>query len=461
MGDMGTPAWSFVRPEAGGAPPLWSVLPFAAYLLVIAVVPLFLGHFWEKNRNKLIVAVLASLPVVGYLLTSHGGHLLLDSVKEYVAFIVLLAALFTISGGVFLKGSLAGTPIVNTAFLALGAVLASFIGTTGASMLLLRPLLRANEKRVKKTHLVIFFIFIVANGGGLLTPLGDPPLFLGFLRGVPFLWTLQLLAPWAVVNGLLLVVFNFLDQAVFNKEERERPGSQLEEVQQVKEPLQLRGGINLVWLLGVLAINAGVGYFGKTLAWSADLQKLGIVAGMAAMTGLSLATTSREIRQSNKFTWGPIVEVAVIFIGIFVTMVPATLLLEEMGKSGAIHMTRAWQFFWGSGALSSFLDNAPTYVTFASLACGVVGGHTGRTIDPANLDQLLLHAQGILFLKAVSCGSVFMGANTYIGNGPNFMVKAIAEENQVKMPSFFGYMGWSAAVLIPIFIGITFLFFRG
>jgi Na+/H+ antiporter NhaD/arsenite permease-like protein len=443
------------------ATPAWTVLPFAVYLLVIAVVPLFLPHFWEKNRNKLIVAIAAGIPAAGYLLSSHGGHLLVDSLKEYAAFIVLLAALFTISGGVYLKGSLAGTPLVNTAFLAVGAVLASFIGTTGASMLLLRPLLRANEKRMKKTHIVIFFIFIVSNGGGMLTPLGDPPLFLGFLRGVPFLWTLQLLAPWALVNGMLVVLFNVIDQAVLNKEELERKGSQLEEVQQVKEPLRIQGGINLLWLLGVIGINSAVGYFGKAHGWSEDVQKLLLIGGMGATTGLSLATTSKEIRQANKFTWGPIIEVAVIFIGIFITMVPATMLLEEMGKSGAIHMTHAWQFFWGSGALSSFLDNAPTYVTFASLACGVVGGHVGKTIDPSALDQLILFPEGVLFLKAVACGSVFMGANTYIGNGPNFMVKAIAEENQVKMPSFFGYMLWSVGILIPIFIGVTFVFFRG
>jgi Na+/H+ antiporter NhaD/arsenite permease-like protein len=450
-----------LAPASTGQPPAWSVLPFASYLLIIAVVPLFLPHFWEKNRNKLVVALLAALPAAGYLLSSNGGHLLLDSLKEYVAFIVLLAALFTISGGVYLKGSLAGTPMVNTMFLGVGSLLASFIGTTGASMLLVRPLLRANETRLKKTHIVIFFIFIVSNGGGMLTPLGDPPLFLGFLRGVPFLWTFQLWAPWALVNGLLLIIFNFLDQAVFDKEERERPGSQLEEVQKVAEPLRIHGGLNFLWLLGVIAINSGVGYLGKKNGWGDDVQKLAIVAGMAAMAGLSLATTAKEIRSSNKFTWGPIIEVAVIFIGIFVTMVPATLLLEALGKSGAIRMTHAWEFFWGSGALSSFLDNAPTYVTFASLACGVVGGQVGQTIDPSNLDQLLRYPQGILFLKAVSCGSVFMGANTYIGNGPNFMVKAIAEENQVKMPSFFGYMGWSIAVLIPLFVVVTLLFFRG
>ena len=451
----------FLVADSIGRPPVWSVLPFAAYLLVIAVVPLFLGHFWEKNRNKFIVALAASIPAAVYLLTSHGGHLLVDSLKEYVAFIVLLASLFVISGGVVLKGSLAGTPIVNTAFLALGAVLASFIGTTGASMLLVRPLLRANERRMRKVHIVIFFIFIVSNGGGMLTPLGDPPLFLGFLRGVAFLWTLQLLAPWALVNGMLLVLFNVLDQAVLNKEELERKGSQLEEVQLGKEPVRILGLVNFLWLLGVIGINCAVGYFGRKHGWNDDLQKLLLVGGMGAMAGLSILTTSRELRRANKFTWGPIIEVAVIFIGIFVTMVPATLLLEEMGKSGEIRMTSAWQFFWGSGALSSFLDNAPTYVTFASLACGVVGGQVGQTIDPSNLGQLLAHPQGVLFLKAVSCGSVFMGANTYIGNGPNFMVKAIAEEGGVKMPSFFGYMAWSIGILIPIFVFVTLLFFRG
>jgi len=441
------------------ATPAWSVLPFVLYLLVIAVVPLFLGHFWEKNRNKLIVAIAASLPAAGYLLSAHEGHLLVDSLKEYVTFIVLLASLFIISGGVYLKGSLAGTPLTNTLFLAIGALLASFIGTTGASMLLIRPLLRANEKRTRKTHIVIFFIFIVSNAGGLLTPLGDPPLFLGFLRGVPFLWTLQLLAPWALVNGLLLLIFNIVDQGILNQEEMQRKGSQLEEVQQGKEPLRIAGGLNFLWLLGVIAINFGVGSLGRQKGWSDDAQKLCIVAGMAVMAALSLTSTSKEIRQSNKFTWGPILEVAVIFVGIFVTMVPATRLLEELGQSGGIRMTRAWEFFWGSGALSSFLDNAPTYVTFASLACGVVGGQTGQAIDPSNLEKLLAFPQGVLFLKAVSCGSVFMGANTYIGNGPNFMVKAIAEENQVTMPSFFGYMAWSLAILIPLFLGVTFLFF--
>lgn len=447
--------------EAAGPLPTWSLFPFAAYLLFIAGVPLFLPHFWEKNRHKLIVAVLASIPAAAALLGSHGGHLLFDSLKEYVAFIALLASLFVISGAIHLQGSLAGTPLVNTGFLAAGSVLASVIGTTGSSMLLLRPLLRANGKRARKTHIVILFIFIVSNGGGLLTPLGDPPLFLGFLRGVPFLWTLQLIGPWAMVNGTLLVLFNVLDQAILNKEERQRPGSPLEEVQAVQEPLRIQGGLNFLWLLGVIAINGSVGYFGRQQGWSDDLQKILLVLGMSGMAALSLLTTSSEIRRANKFTWGPIIEVAAIFLGIFVTMVPATMLLGEVGNSGAIKMTHAWQFFWGSGVLSSFLDNAPSYVTFASLACGVVGGQAGQTLDPANLGQLLARPQGALFLKAISCGSVFMGANTYLGNGPNFLVKAIAEESGVKMPSFFGYVAWSASILIPIFIAVTVLFFWG
>jgi Na+/H+ antiporter NhaD/arsenite permease-like protein len=443
------------------APPLWSVLPFAAYLLVIALFPLVLAPFWEKNRNKLILAGIASLPVVGYLLAGHGHGpaWLLHSAKEYAAFIVLLASLFIISGGIHLKGSLAGTPIVNTAMLAIGTILASFIGTTGASMLLIRPLLRANEKRTRKMHIVIFFIFVVSNGGGMLTPLGDPPLFLGFLRGIPFLWTFRLAGPWALVNAVLLVLFNVIDQVVLNREERERPGSQLEEVQQVAEPLRIQGGLNFLWLLGVIGVIFAMGTWGGRISASADLQLLCQVAGMLAMAGLSLALTPKAIRASNRFTWGPIAEVAAIFAGIFVTMVPALKLLEIRG--GELGLTKPWEFFWATGTLSSVLDNAPTYLTFSSLAVGVVNGlHPGAGLTADNLDGLLRFPEGALFLAAISCGAVFMGANTYIGNGPNFMVKAIAEEHGVKMPSFFGYLLWSIGILVPIFVGVTFLFFR-
>lgn len=435
----------------GGAPPLWTIFPFAAFLLVIAIFPLFLTHWWEHNKNKLIVALIASAPVVVWLFTgaAHGGHLIHHSLLEYVQFIALLGALFVIAGGVYLKGSLAGTPLVNTVVMGIGALLASFIGTTGASMLLIRPLLRANEKRERKVHLVIFFIFIVSNGAGMLTPLGDPPLFLGFLKGVPFFWTFKLLLPWTLVNGVLLVLFNIVDQAVLNKEEKQRAGAQLEDVQKIKEPLSIHGGINFLWLLGVVGVSYVMGKYGEKISSSGDVLALCQVLGMAVLTGLSLKTTPKLAREANKFTWAPIIEVAVIFIGIFVTMVPALEYLKHAGQTGQIKLAHAWQYFWLTGALSSFLDNAPTYLVFLNLG-------QGAGVIPADLRTLTDN----VFLMAVSAGAVFMGANTYIGNGPNFMVKAIAEENQVKMPSFFGYMAWSVGILIPIFIVVTFLFFR-
>jgi len=446
--------------EAIPVPPLWTVMPFIGFLLVVAFFPLVLGRFWGRNRNKLLVSIAAGAPVVVYLLVGHphGAEWLWHSVREYAAFIVLLGALFVISGGIYLKGSLAGTPLVNTALMAFGAVLASFIGTTGASMLLIRPLLRANEKRQRKTHLVIFFIFIVANGGGMLTPLGDPPLYLGFLRGVPFLFTLRLFLPWALVNGALLVLANVWDQVVFNREERERPGSQLEEVQQVKEPLRVEGWLNWVWLLGVIAVIYVMGTYGSALSSSADVQTLCQIAGMSVMAGLSLWLTPRSVRESNRFTWGPMAEVAAVFAGIFLTMVPALKILELRG--GALGLTEPWQYFWVTGGLSSFLDNAPTYLTFSSLAVGVVNSiHPDAGLVAENLGGLLQYPEGVLYLTAVSCGAVFMGAMSYIGNGPNFMVKAIAEEGRVRMPSFFGYMIWSACILIPLFIIVTLVFF--
>jgi Na+/H+ antiporter NhaD/arsenite permease-like protein len=442
--------------------PWWTVVPFASYLLLIALMPLCAAHFWEKNRNKLALAVLMSVPVVVYLLVAQaeGGQWLVHSAKEYVAFIALLAALYIITGGIYVRGSLSGTPLLNTGFLGLGALIASFVGTTGASMLLIRPLLRANEKRLRKAHLVIFFIFIVSNGGGMLTPLGDPPLFLGFLRGVPFLWTLKLLYPWLLVNGALLVLVSVLDQAIFNKEERERPGSQLEEVQK-HEPLRIEGAHNLLFLLGVIGVVFAMGQYGSHISANTDVRLACQGGGMLAMAALSMLVTARRVRAENGFAWGPIVEVAVIFLGIFATMVPALRLLEQLGASGRLALSSPWQFFWAAGALSSFLDNAPTYLTFASLATGVVNKLHGTALSADNLGALLAYKEGVLFLTAVSCGAVFMGANTYIGNGPNFMVKAIAERSGVKMPSFFGYMLWSIGILIPLFIWVTFIFFRG
>jgi len=456
-----------LAPESlGQVLPLWSVLPFVVLLLAIAVLPLCAAHWWEHNRSKAIVAAAASVPIVLYLPFAFGGAGLVELTHkghEYTSFIVLLGALFVISGGVYVGGSLSGTPLVNTGMLAFGAVIASFVGTTGASVLLIRPLLRANAARERKVHLVVFFIFIVSNCGGLLTPLGDPPLFLGYLKGVPFDWTLQLWKEWLLVNGALLVLFHLWDERVLDAEELARPGSQLEEVQH-HEPLRIQGGFNFVFLLGVVATiycaGAGLGTGGTP--WPLGLQE-GVLALLALAAWI---TTDAEIRRRNRFTWTPIVEVAVLFAGIFATMTPALLILNAWGQGQrevlglAFGMREPWQFFWGTGILSSFLDNAPTYLTFASTACGL----EGVPLEGQYLANLLAHTEdggiGSRLLLAISCGAVFMGANTYIGNGPNFMVKAIAEEAGVKMPSFFGYMAYSGAILLPLFVVVTLVFFR-
>ena len=431
---------------------VWTVAPFVALLLCIAVLPLAKPHWWEHNKNKGIVAAVLAVPVAGYLALSFGADgrgELSHAAKDYVSFICLLGSLYVISGGVFVRGSLDGTPLLNTALLALGAVLASFVGTTGASVLLIRPLLRANQPRQHKAHIVVFFIFVVSNCGGLLTPLGDPPLFIGFLKGVPFLWTMRLVEEWAFVNGLLLATFMIWDQVVFNREERERKGSQLEAVMH-HQKFGIDGMLNFAFLGGILATV----FLSGSQSWAFGIQETLMVALLLG----SYFTTSREIHNQNKFTFGPIIEVAVLFGGIFVTMIPALLILNANGKS--LGIAQPWQFFWAAGTLSSFLDNAPTYLTFAATACGI------QNIQPEGqyLAQFLNlpHETGAAeILAAISCGAVFMGANTYIGNGPNFMVKAIAEENGVKMPSFFGYMAYSGAILIPIFIAFTFVFFRG
>ena len=452
-----------VPPSLGKTLPVLTVLPFVALLLCIAICPLFFAHWWEKNRNKgFIVAALAiPLALVLILAIDQGWlHDLFEKIKEYISFMILLGALYIISGGIYVKGSLNGTPLANTGILALGAVIASIIGTTGASVLLIRPLLRANQSRLKKAHIVVLFIFIVSNCGGLLTPLGDPPLFLGFLKGVPFEWTLQLWPQWLFVNSLLLVIFSIWDQLVFAKEEKERAGSQFEEVMR-HEPIGIQGMLNFAFLAGIVATIYLTGRLTK-----GDPKYWGISElVMAAIALAAYFTTSRVNRENNKFTFAPIIEVAVLFIGIFITMAPALQILNSWGRQErdvlgfAFGMSEPWQFFWASGALSSFLDNAPTYLTFAATASGMQGIPVS---DGPYLKELVEGAKAApQLLVAISCGSVFMGANTYIGNGPNFMVKAIAEENGVKMPSFFGYMAYSGLVLIPIFLVVTLLFFRG
>jgi Na+/H+ antiporter NhaD/arsenite permease-like protein len=438
----------------------WSVVPFGAYLLAIAILPLVASHFWHSNRNRLIVSIAVAVPVAGYLLTGPegGGVWLLHAIEEYVAFIALLGSLFVISGGIRITGSLAGTPLTNTAILGLGAVLASFIGTTGASMLLIRPLLRANETRARRAHLVIFFIFIVANSGGLLTPLGDPPLYLGFMRGVPFMWTFGLFIPWLIVNGVLLAVFNGFDQWFLHREEERLPGSQLEEILRRRSPLGIEGGLNFLWLGVVIFVIFGTAEWGPRLLKDPGVRSVAQGAVLAGIAAIAWKTTGPAIRKANGFSWSPIFEVAAIFIGIFVTMVPALKLVEAEG--GRLGLTHNWQFFWATGLLSGVLDNAPTYLTFTALGASVINSadpSAGLTLD--NLAPFAAHPRGAGLLAAISCGAVFMGALTYIGNGPNFMVKAIAEENGVKMPGFFGYLAWSGGILLPIFAFLTLVWY--
>ena len=422
--------------------PLWTLAPFLLMLLSIAIVPLTLPRWWDKNGNKLLLSLGLSLPVLAIVIPD-GIHLLAESLIDYCSFIVLLGSLFVISGGIYIKGEFAGTPLSNTSFLAIGALLSNLIGTTGASMVLIRPYLRANRKRQHRAHLAVFFIFIVSNIGGLLTPLGDPPLFLGFLRGVPFQWTLSLLPIWITALGVVLVVFNLYDQYIFIREDVETPGALAEDVQP-RRRLSIQGKRNFLFLAGVMAAAISSGYFG----WPRGIQEV-IMISFALM---SWFTTPRHVHKENNFHFHPILEVAAIFVGIFITMVPALEILRL--RSAALGIHQPWQYFWMSGALSSFLDNAPTYLTFTSMALGLVGAKT------ESLSALLHSDLGLSLLRAVSAGSVFMGANSYIGNGPNFMVKSIAEHHRITMPSFGHYMLYSAATLIPTFVLITLVFFR-
>jgi Na+/H+ antiporter NhaD/arsenite permease-like protein len=439
----------------GAELPLWTTLPFVGLLLCIAILPLAVPHFWESNLNKGAVAALFALPVLLYFpaaFGTEGVHQLLGSAFDYVSFILLLASLFVITGGIHVSGSLSGTPLLNTMFLAAGGLVANFIGTTGASALLVRPLLRANEPRERKAHIFVFFIFIVSNCGGLLAPLGDPPLFLGFLKGVPFTWTLGLWRPWLLVNGTLLVLFNVWDRLLFKREEPELRGRKLEEVMR-HAPVQIRGKRNLLFLTGIVATiyaaGKGIGTGGS--AWPIGLQE-GL---MLVIASAAWRATHHEYRRSNNFSFGPIVEVAALFAGIFVTMKPALLLLNA--RALELGLREPWQFFWAAGALSSFLDNAPTYLTFAAAASGL----HGVPLEGKYLAALLSKGSATKeVLGAISTGAVFMGANSYIGNGPNFMVKAIVEENGVTMPSFFGYMAYSCGILIPLFVLVTFVVFE-
>jgi Na+/H+ antiporter NhaD/arsenite permease-like protein len=405
--------------------PLYSVLPFVAMLLAIAFLPLTLPHWWEPNRNKLIVAAGLGLPVL-LLYLAREPRALVHMAGDYVSFIVLLTGLYVIAGGILLRGDLEATPAVNSAFLGTGAALASLIGTTGASMLVIRALLQTNRERAHVTHTVVFFIFLVSNIGGMLTPLGDPPLFLGYLAGVPFTWTLRLWRPWLIMILVLLATYFVWDTIQHRRESR----AALRRDHTRIEPLRIHGGLNGLWLAGVVAAVALL---------HAPVREIAIL-GLAA---ISLWQTPRQIRRANQFTAYPMVEVAALFFGIFLTMIPALELLHLRGAE--LGVREPWQFFWVAGGLSSFLDNAPTYLTFLALAQGL-----GLAGDVVGVPHSIL--------AAISLGSVAMGANSYIGNAPNFMVKAIAEAAGVRMPSFLGYMVYSGAVLLPLFGLVTLLF---
>jgi len=439
--------------ELGNQLHYWTIAPFACMLVAIAVLPLVASRWFHRNRNKAIVSAVLGIPTLVYLLVRF-GHLGLEVAattgEEYVSFIVLLLALFTISGGIYLTGNLLATPRTNLAFLAGGALLASFIGTMGASMLLIRPLLRANSERTHTRHTAVFFIFAVCNIGGMLTPLGDPPLFLGFLRGVPFTWPLRLWPQWLLSAGLTLALYFVLDLYYYRKEPAEAKRWDVQDY----VPMRLVGKLNLVFFALVIAavlISGPLAHAGEAIHFPFLRDVLLVV-----LTVLSVRLGPRGPRAANHFSWAPMIEVAVLFAGIFATMIPALALLQARGAS--IGLSQPWQYFWATGGLSAFLDNAPTYLAFTATAQGQVGAATVGALASTQAVAGLAFTPA-QFLTAISCGAVMMGALTYIGNAPNLTVRAIAEHSGLRMPSFLGYLGYSVAILGPIFAVVTLVFF--
>lgn len=437
---------------------LWAI-PFAGILLSIAVMPLLLPSFWHKHYGK-VAAAWALAFFVPFALMYGGAAALVSLVHallaEYIPFIVLLTALFAVAGGIHIRGNLHGSPGLNAGILLTGAILASFMGTTGASMLMLRPLIRANDNRVHKAHVIVFFIFIVSNAGGSLTPLGDPPLFLGFLKGVDFFWTVRQIFPETLfLVGSLLVIFYALDSWFYRRE-----GVLKVDPTPDTRRFGFDGAANFALLAVIVALVLLSGFWKSPVSFHLMGTEVGLPglvrdAGLVLVTLLSLKITAEKVHADNQFSWGPMVEVAKLFAGIFLTIIPVIAMLKAgvNGPFGAVvsAVTRAdgqpdpAMYFWATGLLSSFLDNAPTYLVFFNTAGG----------DPATLMTTLAPT-----LAAISAGAVFMGANTYIGNAPNLMVKAIAEDRGIKMPGFFGYMAWSCSILVPLFIFMTFIWFK-
>ena len=437
------------------------VIPFVGILLSIAIFPLIAPEFWHHNFGKISLFWATSLIIPfllkqGFEITLY--QLLHVGLLEYIPFIILLLALFTISGGVQLKGSLVGSPTLNTLILFIGTALASWMGTTGAAMLLIRPLIRANSFRKNKVHVIVFFIFLVANIGGSLTPLGDPPLFLGFLKGVDFFWTTSaMFVPMLFMSISLLIIFFVIDTILYKKE------SQIPKQDDNKEKIGIEGSFNLLLLAGVVGGVLLSGFWKPGISYEVyhvpiEIQNLTRDLLLLVLTYVSWRLTSMKIRDANEYTWFPIIEVGKLFAGIFVTIIPAISILQA-GKDGALASVVSsvssesgepinYMYFWLTGILSSFLDNAPTYLVFFNAALG----------DTMTVSDLM--GQGSQTLLAISAGAVFMGANTYIGNAPNFMVKSISESSGIEMPSFFGYfLKWSIPILMPLFIITTYLFF--
>ena len=420
---------------------IWALIPFVLMLLSIATMPLIAERWWEKNTNKLLVAVLLSVPASWYLITNGLGDKLEHQILfDYIPFIVLLGALFIVTGGIVIRGNIQARPRNNTILLALGYLLASFIGTIGAAMLLIHVLLEINQVRTHKTHTILFFIALVANCGGVLSPLGDPPLFLLYLRGAEFTWFLKMLPEWAFVGSILLTIYFFIDRRLYYKVEKTEVI--MADFREAKL-LTLRGKLNVVYLIGIIlsVLYLNSSYIPQMAEHDAPLHiKYMREIVLIALSVLSLITTRKSIRKANHFEWAPILEVAYIFIGIFITMTPALLFLSANAQK--LGITEPWQFFYSSGLLSAFLDNSPTAVAF----------HTVAQNLPSEGGVIVAGVQEIL-LKAIAMGAVFFGAMTYIGNGPNFMVKAIAEQEGVKMPGFFGYMfKFSLKILLPVYI---------
>jgi Na+/H+ antiporter NhaD/arsenite permease-like protein len=445
----------------GQSLPLWSILPFCGILLSIALFPLLAPHFWHKHFGKISLfwGLLLAVPFIFQYRGLAIYEIIHILILDYIPFIILLWALFTVAGGIVVSSVPRGTPVVNAILLGLGTLLASWIGTTGAAMVMIRPLLRANANRSRKSHIVCFFIILVANVGGALTPLGDPPLFLGFLHNVPFFWVTNAVLPHMLFTTLiLLLIFLGIDIFHFRKERH----FHIENIDARRETLKIEGTYNFIFLAGIVGAVVMSGYWesGIINVFGLDLEVQNLLRDVLLIViGLfALKLTPKSLREKNEFSWGPIKEVAKLFAGIFVTIIPVIAILKA-GRSGPLGLismvNEPWQYFWTSGVLSSVLDNAPTYLAFFNQILGNL--QLTEAMVPAACSADAVFGS---YLKALSVGAVFMGANTYIGNAPNFMVKSIAEEAGVNMPSFLGYiLKYTLPILIPVFVLVTFIFF--